>query len=141
MARHPLPPVATVISFIDCINRGDLEGLTRLMSDEHRLEVLDEAPLTGREANRQAWHGYFSAFPEYVVYPWQIVATGAEVAVLGATTGSHLGLTDDVEKGIAVIWVAEVRAGLVDCWRIVDATPANRARYGFASRAVDAEGG
>jgi ketosteroid isomerase-like protein len=48
MARQPLPAIAPVVSFIDCINRGDLDGLTELMTDDHALVVLDEAPLVGR---------------------------------------------------------------------------------------------
>ena len=49
-----LAPVPTVISFIDCINRGDLDGLGRLMAQDHRLNVLDERPLVGRSPNIEA---------------------------------------------------------------------------------------
>jgi len=52
--RTPLPPVAAVIGFIDAINRGDVDRLAALMSPDHRLQVLDESPLDGREANRAA---------------------------------------------------------------------------------------
>ncbi len=64
MPRTPSPPVAAVVSFIDCINRGDLDGLTALMRPDHRLVVLDEQPVVGREANVEAWNGYFTAFPD-----------------------------------------------------------------------------
>jgi ketosteroid isomerase-like protein len=89
VARQPLSPVAVAISFIDCINRGDLDGLRELMTEDHTLVVLDEAPLVGRGANLDAWHGYFSAFPDYVIHPRHLVPSGATVAVLGTTTGSH----------------------------------------------------
>ncbi len=46
--RTPLPPVAAVIGFIDAINRGDVDRLVALMSPGHRLQVLQEPPLTGR---------------------------------------------------------------------------------------------
>lgn len=72
MARQPLPAIAAVVSFIDCINRGDLDGLTELMTDDHALVVLDEAPLVGRSQNRQAWHDYLTSFPDYVIYPRHI---------------------------------------------------------------------
>src|SRR5947199_10793669 len=88
MPRHPAPPVAATISFIDCINRGDLAGLTRLMPDDHALVVLDEPALVGRDPNRDAWRGYFSSFPEYVIYPRHISAGDELVALLGTTTGS-----------------------------------------------------
>ncbi|GAB4337807.1 MAG: hypothetical protein Kow0010_25990 [Dehalococcoidia bacterium] len=133
-----MPPVAAVLSSIDCINRGDLSGLVALMTDDHRLEVLDEAPVAGREANEQAWHGYFSAFPEYVIYPWRIAERGPEVAVLGTTTGSHLDLPDETEKALAVIWVAEVHEGRLRRWRILEATPENQAQFALDRRPFEA---
>jgi ketosteroid isomerase-like protein len=57
MPRVPLPPVAAVLSFIDGVDRADLDGLAALMSDDHRLVVLDESPLVGRAANVEAWGG------------------------------------------------------------------------------------
>ena len=126
MPREPLPPVAVVVSFIDRINRGDVEGLGELMSEHHQLIVRTEAPLVGREANIKAWHGYASAFPNYVIYPHRIAEREGRVAVLGRTTGSHLGLPDDEELKIALIWLAEVVAGQVKLWQILEDTPANR---------------
>jgi hypothetical protein len=41
MANRQLPAVAAVISFIDCINRGDPDGLGMLMTDDHELIVFD----------------------------------------------------------------------------------------------------
>jgi hypothetical protein len=58
-----------VLSFVDCINRGDLAGLGQLMTDDHRLEVFDEAPLIGRDANLAAWRGYAQTYSTYVIYP------------------------------------------------------------------------
>jgi hypothetical protein len=78
---------------VNCINHRDLPGLVSLMSDDHRLQVFDETPVTGRDDNERAWSGYFEAFPTYLIHPHQIAeAPDGEVAVLGHTTGSHLGL-------------------------------------------------
>src|SRR5437879_7304426 len=44
----PRPPVAVVVSFVDCINRGDVDGLAALMTEDHELRVFDEAPLSGQ---------------------------------------------------------------------------------------------
>lgn len=57
------------------------------------------------------------------------------VAVLGHTTGSHLGLTDQVERALSVIWLAEVREGQLRCWRLLEDTPDRRAELGFAPSA------
>ena len=129
--RSPLPPVAAVIGFIDAINRGDAGRLAALMSPDHRLQVLQEPPVTGRDANRDAWHGYVTAFPDYVIYPDRLVHRGDDVLVLGSTTGSHLGLPDEEELQLTVIWRATVEDGLLTLWQIMDDTPAQRARLGL----------
>jgi hypothetical protein len=129
--RRPLPPTAAVLSFIDCINRGDVDGLGELMSDDHALTVLDEAPLVGRAANIDAWRGYFTSFPTYVIYPSAMAEADATVAVLGTTTGSHLDLPDEDERRITVIWVAGVAEGVVSSWQILDDTLEARVRLGL----------
>ena len=131
MALSQLPPLAAVVSFVDCINRGDLAGLGRLMTDDHRLVVLDEPPLVGREANVAAWHGYFTGFPLYVIYPRHLMVRGATVAVLGTTTGSHLGLPDHEEQRLDVLWLAEVTGGRLSRWEVVEPTPAALAAAGI----------
>jgi hypothetical protein len=53
------------------------------------------------------------------------------VAVLGHTTGSHLGLPDEQESKLTVIWVADVRDGKVASWRIIEDTSQRRAASGL----------
>ena len=129
--RLPAPPVAAVVSFIDAINRGDLRRLTELMDPHHALVVLAEEPLIGREANAEAWNGYFTSFPDYVIYPRHVVFDGTDVAVLGTTTGSHLGLPDDEESRLTVIWTAKVSEGLLTEWRIRDDSAGARIALGL----------
>ncbi len=125
------PPIAAAISFIDCINRRDLDGLVRLMADGHRLNVFDEAPVVGRDANARAWDGYFRSFPNYVIHPRHLAVRGHQVAILGHTTGSHLGLPDDQESRETLIWVADTADGRLTAWRLVADTPNNRRALGL----------
>jgi ketosteroid isomerase-like protein len=121
MARTPLPPLAALVSFVDCINRGDVDGLAALMTDDHRLQVLDEDPLVGRAANVEAWRGYCTSFPQYVIYPREMAADGARVTVRGTTTGSHLGLSDEQEMQLDVVWRADVVDGALALWQVAEA--------------------
>lgn len=98
------------------------------MTEDHTLVVLDEQPLVGRDANREAWRGYLSSFPTYVIHPRALATVGNTVAVLGTTTGSHLGLADEEEMRLDVIWVAEVIDRRVSVWRIAEDSSATRAR-------------
>ncbi len=90
--------------------------------------------MTGREANRNAWKGYVSAFPDYVIYPDYLVDLGADVLVLGSTTGSHLGLPDQEERQLKVIWRATVHEGLLTQWQIIEDTPEQRALLKLTDR-------
>ena len=127
-----LPPVAAVISFIDHINRGDVQGFGALMTDDHELAIFDEDPLPGRTANMTAWAGYTAAYPHYVIYPRTITEPQpGHVAVLGHTSGSHLELTDEEERKLSVIWLAQVTDGRLRCWRLLEDTPDRRREFGF----------
>ena len=72
--------MAAVVSFIDAINRGDVDRLGELMTEDHDLDVFDEPSLRGKLANIDAWCGYTSAFPAYVVYPHRMAERDGEVS-------------------------------------------------------------
>jgi len=123
--------VAVAISFVDHVNRADVAGLSAVMSVDHELRVFDEAPVIGRAANSEAWAGYFAGFPDYVIYPHTVAADGETVAILGHTTGSHLGLGDDAEARLTLIWLVRARAGEALSWTLLEDTPAHRSTYGL----------
>jgi ketosteroid isomerase-like protein len=138
MTTRHLPPTAVVIGFIDRINRGDARGLGELMTDDHQLLVYDEPPVSGRDANIAAWQGYADAYPGYVIYPRRLAepddlgsGTAGRVAVLGTTTGSHLGLPDEEERKLTLIWLAEAVDGRLRSWRLLPDTPENRKDLGL----------
>ena len=122
-----------VNEFIDCINRADVKRMGELMTDQHRLYVFDEPPLTGKEANIDAWADYVTSFPTYRIHPHRVVGYGARVAVLGHTTGSHLDLTDEEEERLTLIWIAELAGGKILSFRLVEDTPDWRRELGFDS--------
>src|SRR6266581_3812240 len=127
MSRQQLPPVAAVISFIDCINRGDSHGLGTLMTDDHELTIFGEPTVRSKARIIEAWKGYLSAYPSYVIHPEAVAEPGeGSVAVLGHTTGSHLEMSDEQERLLSVIWLAEVRAGQLSGWHLLEDTPDRR---------------
>ena len=119
-------PVVVANRFVDCINRRDLDGLAALMTADHRLEVFDEAPLVGRAANVDAWRGYFENFPRYRIHPHEVTDRAGSVAILGHTVGSHLGLPDDEERELTLIWIAHTDRGAVARWQLIEDNAANR---------------
>jgi hypothetical protein len=129
---EPSPAVTVAVRFVDHINRRDLDGVRGLLTADHRLEVFDEEPLVGRDANTDAWRGYFEAFPRYVIYTDRLAERDGTVAIRGHTTGSHLGLPDDEERQLHLIWLVDVDDGAVARWRLIEDNEANRLRHGLA---------
>jgi ketosteroid isomerase-like protein len=130
VSRSPNPS-EVVANFIDCINRGDLNEIAALLSDDHRMVVLDEAALCGRNASIDAWKAYLSSFPDYLIFRRHTTAHGSRVAVLGTTSGSHLGLVPEEEMKVTVIWLAEVVDGRLAGWQVAEDTPELRLAVGF----------
>jgi ketosteroid isomerase-like protein len=114
------PHASVVIDFVDTINHGDAERLLSLMTDGHVMRILDEPPVSGTDTLGSAWRGYFEAFPRYRVYIDSIAVEGDRVAVLGHTTGSHLGLPDEDESQLPVIWTADVLDNRLESWNILE---------------------
>jgi hypothetical protein len=123
------------MAFVNCINLSDLSGLVSLMTPDHRLQIFAESPVVGRDANQRAWMGYLDSFPSYLIHPHRITDCGnGIVAVLGHTTGSHLGLSDVEEAKESLIWLAETADGAVATWTLVEDSSVNRARYGLEAQ-------
>jgi ketosteroid isomerase-like protein len=125
------PHAIVVMDFMDTINHGDAERLLSLMTDDHVMRVLDEPPVSGKDRLRDAWRGYFGAFLRYRVYIDRIAVQGDRVAVLGHTTGSHLGLPDEEEAQLPVIWTADIRDQRLASWNILEDSRELRRRLGL----------
>jgi len=62
----------------------------------------------------------------YVIYPHRIAERNGSVAILGHTTGSHLGLSDEEEAKLTLIWIAHTSSSTVTRWALVEDNPPNR---------------
>ena len=109
-------PVTATLLFVERINAGDLDGLTELLTEDHRFIEDAGGMERGREKMRAGWAGYFAAYPDYRIHVHQVLRGGRGVAIVGTTTGSHL--PPEVEKKGTVLWTAELRDGRVEEWRI-----------------------
>lgn len=101
------------------------------MSDDHELLIFEEAPVRGKSANVLAWKGYFAAFPRYRISISRQANHEGRVALLGYSTGSHLQMSDEVEAPISLIWVAELRQGLISRWVLLADSPDERRSLGL----------
>jgi len=126
--------MSVAISFIDAINHGDIDRLASLMDKDYSLVVFGKEE-EGRERGIEGWRGYAAAYPNYLIHPQRMVAEGNRAAILGHTTGSHLGLPDEEEEKLTLIWVADVTEdGLVRKWELLEDTPKNKRETGLGQR-------
>ena len=77
--------------------------------------------------------GYARAFPAYVIHPHRLEVKGNQVAILGHTTGSHLGLPDAEESKLTLIWIAGIEGDRVASWTLVEDTLEHRRAFGLDS--------
>jgi uncharacterized protein (TIGR02246 family) len=76
-------------SFVRAINRQDADALAALMAEEHRFIDSLGAVVTGREAMRAGWRGYFSLVPDYTIAIEETLSDGPVVMLLGVAQGSY----------------------------------------------------
>jgi ketosteroid isomerase-like protein len=124
MDAHP-DAKTTALRFNDFINAGDIDGLARMMSEDHAFIDAADSKISGKPACLHAWQGFFAAFPDYRNDFDEITARGDVVVVVGRSSCS-----DPRLRGPA-LWIAEARGGLIAEWRVLEDTPANRASLGL----------
>jgi ketosteroid isomerase-like protein len=137
MNDHGGGPSAVALRFVDRINHADVAGLEALMAEDHVLRVFDEPPQRGRPAVAEGWRGYARAFPAYTIYSHRVAVRGNQVAILGHTTGSHLGLPDEEETKLTLIFLVDVEGERVASWTLVEDTPDNRRAFALDSAGPD----
>ena len=100
-----------------------------LASDDHMFFVEGEPTTIGKERVRPSWTGYFTAYPDYVVYEDELHDQEDAVYVVGHTNGSHV--PQELETiPSSVIWRCVIdEFGKVSEWSIYPGTPVNRARF------------
>lgn len=111
--------VQVALNFIEMINQGDAEGAAALLSTDITYVDLAGNVECSKEQLAACWKGYLNANPNYQIYIHRIIDLQDGVALVGRTTGSHLSLPDETEfHEEGLIWLAGVRDGLVDSWKV-----------------------
>ena len=115
------PTVSTVLRFLELINDHDADKLAELMTDDHQFIDSLGRSVTGREAMRSGWRGYFAFCPDYWVRHEDFFSNGARVAVFGTAGGTiavDRELSAENRWSTFAAWLAIVEQGLVKQWRV-----------------------
>lgn len=133
--REVLTPLQVATAFVELINTQDLDGLVAALTEESRFFVEGESPAIGKGNLREAWAGYFDAFPGYVVFIDEAYERANVAYLLGHTSGSHVSREIELIPS-SVIWRCEVVGDQVAEWSVFAASSANRERFGLGPPAV-----
>ena len=81
--------VATVREFVARVNAHDPRGIVELCTPDHIFIDSLGASLSGHARIEQAWIGYFSLFPDYLVEIEALVSRDALVLLSGWASATH----------------------------------------------------
>jgi len=112
-------PVAVVLEFMDRINAIDVDGLCRLMTEDHIFVDGLGDRFIGREKMRAGWKMYFSWFPDYRVSHEEIFQEHGSVAIIGSASGTFAvngKLPSENHWKVPAAWKAVVREGQIAEW-------------------------
>jgi ketosteroid isomerase-like protein len=113
--------INVVRDFITAINKGDLPGLSNLMTENHTFVDATGRIESGRENMTKGWEGYFRMFPDYEIEKESILSDNALVAVFGSCAGTYngqRGLVPENKIEMPAAWKAVVANGKIRHWQL-----------------------
>jgi hypothetical protein len=116
-------PKLAAVEFNECINRRDLDGLSRLMTDDHTFIDRDGKAAQPKKVMIESWKQFFELFPEYKNAFTRVESKENLVVMLGYAFWSQEQPYDPA------IWTALIHEDLVREWRIYADTEANRKAF------------
>ena len=109
------------MDFADAINRGDLDKMVDLMSDDHTFVDSRDNKTIGKENLMQAWKGYFNLFPDYKIEITGMLQKKSLFYLVGYAGGTYMNLTNENNSNcwrIPVAWRVIIKKNKVQYWQV-----------------------
>lgn len=116
-----MKPILTVRAFIERINAHDLDGLCRLMTEDHTFVDGGGGVVRGCKNMRQAWRDYFSMMPDYFIRVEHMLAEKNIVGIFGEASGTYTRsgqLKPENHWQVTAAWLAILSNGKVAHWQV-----------------------
>ena len=115
-----LADVQVVLDYISKINAGDVQGIEDSLAPHHRFIDMQGEIAEGRDRLGAGWRNYLSANPRYHIYLRRIFALPEAIVLVGHTTGSHLGFSEEEEfHNQGIIWKVTTANGQIASWQLI----------------------
>lgn len=123
-------PTELALEFVKRINAHAPDLIAELMSETHVFTDAVGQSVTGREAMRRGWAGYFDLFPDYKIVLTDVMQQGHIVGLFGTASGTYAvrgELHPDNHWRTPAAWKAVTGGGFVAAWHVyADNEPARR---------------
>lgn len=116
-----------VLQFNACINEGDLQGLSDLMTEDHVFIDSSNDVHRGKDLMVKGWENFFSQYPDYLNHFSILESRGNLVLVIGLSTCSYEPLDGPA------LWSAKVEDDHIAEWRVYVDNEKNRELLGLHS--------
>ncbi|HKP47619.1 MAG TPA: nuclear transport factor 2 family protein [Pyrinomonadaceae bacterium] len=109
------------LEFSEQINAHNVDGLCRLMSEDHSFIDALGATIKGREQMRHGWTSYFRMVPDYQITFTEVFEQGDTVAAFGTAQGTYSAngeLRAQNQWQVPAAWLAKIKNDLIVEWRV-----------------------
>ena len=113
----PQELMTIALKFNEKINQQDLEGLAKLMTDDHAFVDSDNNVTKDKKTMLKGWKEFFRAYPDYKNTFTCITTQDNIVIMTGYSTCSYKPLNGPS------IWTAKIHGKRVSEWRVIWLNP------------------
>jgi hypothetical protein len=110
-----------ILDFVAAINRGSVENICNLMTEDHVFIDSQDNRTFGKENMKQAWIGYFALFPDYKIDPVEILEKDSLICILGYASGTYKNLKNEKNSNywrIPAAWTSIVKDDQIKVWQV-----------------------
>lgn len=110
-----------LLEYVDGINKGDVDRLYSLMSEDHLFIDAHDNQVVGRDNMKQSWIGYFAMFPDYKIEVNQILEKDSLLCILGYASGTYKNLRNEENTNywrVPAAWSAIVENNCIKQWQV-----------------------
>jgi len=110
-----------LMDFANAINRGDVDKMVELMSDNHTFVDSRDNRVTGKENMKQAWIGYFNLFPDYKIEITGMLQKKSLFYLVGYAGGTYMNLMNENNSKswrIPAAWTDIIKKNKVQYWQV-----------------------
>lgn len=83
-----MKPIETAYAFVEAINSGKTDRLSKLMTENHTFIDADGSEHPGKDEMRRGWAQYYAMVPDFRIHVKEAMSRGNMVALFGIAEGT-----------------------------------------------------